>query len=540
MGTGIALDLGSSGFRAQAVDLSQGNIMAGAFTTCHPLPGKNVIDHILFSLTYGQDLAHSIIIKTVNRLIELVADAREIELLAVCGNPIQLGLLTNGEIRDLAFSPDAMMRKGIAMPSRESRVIDARKLGLAACCDILVPPDIKAEVGADAIAMIMKSGMLHEPRAIGIDFDTNAEMALKFGSRILVGSAAAGPAIEGQRGMLAAPGAISDLEYDWGWKCRVLDEEMLPQDGDTVNLADGRTVTRRKARAQGITGTGVIALVSVALEAGYIDPPRIATASGKLSLQDGIDFDEQDLLEVGKAFGALRAGQRTLAEEAGVSREEIDTCYMAGAAGTLSDPSKARYLGLIPSRTRNVHQLGNTSLEMARDLVSGRETLARMEEIADRADHVSFSTSESFKRHYLREYAYWCEGARYSEKKTGPTADRPAMKIVKARENAPRIAMKYFRPGYFIPCSKSHERCAEACPKKALFPRESGFELDLRRCLGASCLRCERACSGFKLGADQNGKQLLNAVQDEKADEGLSCSDQFRRIASYCSSFCSE
>lgn len=501
------MDLGSSGFRAEAVDLSQGNTMAGAIALCHPLPGKNVIDHILFSLTYGQDLAHRIIVKTVNQLIEMVADAKEIELLAVCGNPIQLGLLTNGEIRDLAFSPDAMMRKGIAVPSRDGQVMDARKLGLAAGCDILVPPAIKAEVGADCIAMITKSGMLHEPLAIGIDFGTNAEMVLTKGSRILVGSAAAGPVIEGQhisRGMLAAPGAICDLEYDWGWKCRVLDEEMQPQDGDTVDLADGRTVIRRKARALGITGTGVIALVSVALDAGYVDPPRIATASGKLSLQDGIGFDEQDLLEVGKAFAALRAGQRTLAEGAGVSLEEIDTCFMAGLAGTLSDPNKARNLGLIPSRTRTVHQLGNTSLQMARDLLSGRETLEGMQKIADRAVHVSFSTSENFKRHYLREYAYWCEGARYSEKKTGLTGGLPAMKIVKSGENAPNVAMKYFRPGYFIPGSKSQERCVQACPKKALLLRESGFELDLRLCLEASCLRCERTSPGFRLGADQN------------------------------------
>ncbi len=473
---------------------------------CHPLPGGNVIDHILFSLTYGQDLAHRIVVKAANRLIDLVADAKEIELLAVCGNPIQLGLLTNGEIRDLAFSPDAMMRKGIAMPSREGRVIDAEKLGLAVDCDILVPPAIKAEVGADAIAMIMKSGMLHEPQAIGIDFGTNAEMALKIGSRILVGSAAAGPAIEGQHishGMLAAPGAICDLEYDWGWKCRVLDEEMLPQDGDTVDLANGRILTMRKARAAGITGTGVIALLSVGLEAGYIDPPCIATASGRLSLQDGIDFDEQDLLESGKAFAAMRAGERTLAEEAVIS-EEIGTCYMAGAAGTLSDPNKARYLGLIPSRTRTVHQLGNTSLQMARDLVWGRETLEGMHKIADRAEHVSFSTSESFKRNYLAEYAYWCEGARYPQKKTEQIADRPALRIIKAMENGPNSAMKYFRPGYFIPCSKSQERCAEVCPKNALLLRDGYFELDLRRCLGASCLRCERACPGFRLGADQN------------------------------------
>jgi hypothetical protein len=141
---------------------------------------------------------------------------------------------------------------------------------------------------------------------------------------------------------------------------------------------------------------------------------------------------------------------------------------------------------------------------MARDLVSGRETLAGMQEIADRAEHLSFSKSESFKRHYLREYAYWCEGARYSEKKTGPTGSLPAMKIVNAWENAPRIAMKYFRPGYFIPGSKSYERCVHACPKKALLLRDDCFEVDLRRCLGTSCLRCECACPGFRLGADQN------------------------------------
>jgi methylamine methyltransferase corrinoid protein reductive activase len=505
MGTGVALDLGSSGFRAQAIDLSQGDIMAGACTMCHPLPGKNVIDQILFSLTYGQDLAHRIVIKTINQLIEQVAEANEIELLAVCGNPVQLGLLTNGEIRDLAFSPDAMMRKGIAMPSRESRVVDAATIGLAAGCDILVPPAIKAEVGADAIAMIMKSGMLREPLAIGIDFGTNAEMVLLHRGRILVGSAAAGPAIEGQhisQGMLAAPGAISDLEYDWGWRCRVLDERMQPQAGDTVDLANGRTVVKRKPRAAGITGTGVIALVSIGLEAGYIDPPRIATATGKLTLQDGIDFSEQDLMEAGKAFGALRAGQRSLAEEAEVSMGEIGTCYMAGLAGTLCDPCKARHLGLIPSLTRTVSLLGNTSLEMARDLVSRRETLEGMERVAEKAEHVSFSASENFKRNYLAEYAYWCEGARSPERDAEKKAENAPLKIIRAKEKAPGSPIKYLLPDYRIPGLdvKSNQRCIQACPKRALLLQDGFLEVDLRRCLGVSCLRCERACPGFRLG----------------------------------------
>ena len=83
--------------------------------------------------------------------------------------------------------------------------------------------------------------------------------------------------------------------------------------------------------------------------------------------------------------------------------------------------TKQGTVGLIPANTRIVHQLGNTSLEMAVDLVSGKETLEGMQKIADRAEHVSFSTSETFKQNYLAEYAYWCEGARYSKKRTGPT-----------------------------------------------------------------------------------------------------------------------
>ncbi len=515
MSIGIALDLGSSGFRAQAIDLFEGDISAEACTPWHPLPGGNVIDHILFAMNYGQDIAHSIIIKTVNQLVELIvqsAHSKEIELIAVCGNPMQLGLFTNGELRDLVLSADALKRKGIAIPSRESRIFDAAMLGLDAKCDVLVPPSIKAEVGADAIAMIKKSGMLQTYLGLAIDFGTNAEMALKSGGSLYAASAAAGPAIEGQHigcGMLAAPGAICDLEYDWGWKCRVLDERMSPQDGDTVNLTDGRTVKKRNVHATGITGTGVIALVSTGIEAGYIEPPCIVTNSGKLSLQDGIDFSEEDLLEAGKAFGAIKAGQKTMAAKADISLEEIGKCFMAGAAGSFADPYKARNIGLIPGQTEIAHQLGNTSLEMAADLVCGKETLEGMQAIADKTIHIPFSRSETFKRNYLREYAYWCEGARYSadeadrsEWDTNRPENKPATRIIRARGKMPVSTMKYLRPAYYAPAptSSSPQRCAQACPKRALLWRNDRFEVDLRCCLGASCLRCERACPGFKLG----------------------------------------
>ncbi len=43
---GIALDLGTSGFRTQAIDLDTKETVATAITERHPIPGMNVIDHV--------------------------------------------------------------------------------------------------------------------------------------------------------------------------------------------------------------------------------------------------------------------------------------------------------------------------------------------------------------------------------------------------------------------------------------------------------------------------------------------------------------
>lgn len=74
------------------------------------------------------------------------------------------------------------------------------------------------------------------------DYGTNAEMALKVGNRIYTGSAAAGPAIEGQqisKGMLATPGAIADLRLSGGWQALVLDEKLRLVEGPRINCAAG-------------------------------------------------------------------------------------------------------------------------------------------------------------------------------------------------------------------------------------------------------------------------------------------------------------
>ncbi|MDA3787343.1 MAG: ASKHA domain-containing protein, partial [Desulfobacula sp.] len=266
---GIALDLGTSGFRGQALDLDQnGMIISTAVTTRHPLPGANVMDHLHFAIEQGLDQAHEVIIHAVNKVIDnLKIKNDEVVRLAVCGNPIQLSLFQKIEIRDLAYAGKNKLKAlGVVAPKRDARIIKAREisgLNLPADTDILSPPAVRHEIGADALAMMIQTGMLEKDEiAIATDYGTNAEMALMVNKIVYTGSTAAGPALEGQHikdGLLALPGAICDVAFvpdiagDDGsletsgqdrpmkgsLKTFVLDREMAVQPGDTIDSSTG-------------------------------------------------------------------------------------------------------------------------------------------------------------------------------------------------------------------------------------------------------------------------------------------------------------
>jgi len=238
--TGVAIDIGTSGIRARSLDLEVKTALSGISTACHPVPGGNLFDHLLYASRFGLASAHRIVVKTVNDLIRNLDLPGAPEVIAVCGNPVQISFLTGRAVRDIRYAPESI-RKEPALP-HGAMVLDSREIGLDASCDLLVPPAIRAEVGADAVALIRSAEAAGDGPVLATDFGTNSEMALITDGSIFVGSAAAGPALEGQHirhGMLAAPGAIADLEYDWGWRILVLDDRMELARGDTVDLRTG-------------------------------------------------------------------------------------------------------------------------------------------------------------------------------------------------------------------------------------------------------------------------------------------------------------
>ncbi|MET0071435.1 MAG: methylamine methyltransferase corrinoid protein reductive activase [Candidatus Thiodiazotropha sp.] len=524
----IALDLGTSGFRAQALNLATGEVVSTAITKRHPLPGSNVIDHLHFALELGVEKARNLVLLAINQVLQqLRICLDQVSRLAVCGNPTQLSLFQGMEIRDLAYAGSRKLQAmGVCIPHRAAAIRTANEfpeLALAGDCDVVIPPAVHDEVGADALALIIQSGILNsQETAIAIDYGTNAEMVLNHQGRLFTGSAAAGPALEGQHiscGSLAMPGAITDIEADGeSHRLLVLDGDMLPTLGALINLslATDATVTC-EADATAITGTGVIAALDQALQAGVISPPKINTPDGQLHFGREIFFTESDLGEAGKAIGAIRAGYVTLGVEAGIAPAEITTAYLAGASGTYVDAEKSARLGLIPPCVARVKQLGNTSLAMARELAVTPSKLESMTDLSMRLrpTHTMFARSDTFSKLFLLELSRWTEGMPMATHRE--MLRRFHLPDLPASEGSPSILRSMQRDvgnlgkhGLIILESVGKEvslqlegcvaclSCIKACPADALSidttTHPASISLMHARCNGVACRRCEPEC----------------------------------------------
>lgn len=524
---GVALDLGTSGFRSHLVDLdNNAKILDTAITARHPLPGANIMDHLHYWMDSGSEIGHKIIMETVHNLISLYgADKmKDIRKISICGNPIQLSLFENIEVRDLAFAGKSRLKTlGVTSPDRSAHVSTAGDIGIPGLnpeVEVLIPPAIRHEIGADALAMIMKSHMLEKDETCMVtDYGTNAEMGLYHEGKLYSGSAAAGPAMEGQSikyGMLAAPNVISDVSAndDRTWDNFVLNDRLEAVCTKKVNPLNGIEINVLDYQAKGITGTGVVSTIAEGLRTGVIALPHIANSDKKIHLADGVYISEEDVIEAGKAMGAIRAGHRTLMKEVGVEDDQIRVMYMAGASGTYVDAVKAQYCGMIPRVLEEVYQLGNTSLMMAHDLLKNPETLDEMQSVANSisANHIMFAGNPIFEKMYILELAYWTEGMDMDMFNMMMEMDGlgtmpaivPPKKVVRiVKSDIPDVgASVHSMDVVGISLSASFDgctgcrKCERRCPESALAVNDLSdgkYEINVRSdlCLGTACRKCE-------------------------------------------------
>ena len=396
---GMALDLGTTTLVLSVLDTEGRPLVRATAANPQQAFGADVMSRIAFAradpdaLELLQRSMHERITRMAKALCrETNIEPSGIRRLCAAGNTCMQHLFAGinpAPLGTYPYKPASRFGCAIEMPGLEESVSTARDgtgpLGLAPDLEVYLAPVISGFIGGDIAAGMLATGLLDAPgTSLLVDVGTNGEILLARDGRATATSTAAGPAFEGaslSSGMLAGPGAIERVEMDGGLR---------------LDVIGGR-------EPSGLCGTGVLSAVAGLLEQGIIDRSgRIVSpeawhegARGRLSdrygmvdgkpafrLAPGVWITQEDVRQVQLAKAAVRAGIDLILEHAGLSPEDVERIYVAGAFGLRLDAADAVAIGLFPPVFRDrALFVGNTSLAGAERLLARpgeRESLAQV------------------------------------------------------------------------------------------------------------------------------------------------------------------
>ncbi len=409
---GLAVDLGTSKIALFLTDLESGETLATRGFMNPQLPyGEDVMSRIQYANT-GMEAAaelQKLAVDALNREIsEMLKPLRlavsDIVEMSLVGNTAMHHLFTGLPVAQLGFAP--------YVPATTSAVeASAEELGVSMLSQgrVYLPPPIAGFVGSDMLAAILAT-RLHRLRGpvLLMDLGTNTEVALKVDDRIVCCSCASGPAFEGgalRHGMRAAEGAIERVRLD--------------SRGDIV------ISTVDNAAPAGICGSGILDALAALRDAGVItaagrlQPGRsgVVEENGEPAFRlapyadgDGwITVTQNDVREVQKAKGAVRAGIEMLMDHTGVAPSELRRVVIAGAFGNYIDPLSALAIALIPPiDPRGISQVGNAAGVGARALLCSRTARREAERLARRLEYLELVA-------YPKTELFFASGMMFSE-----------------------------------------------------------------------------------------------------------------------------
>ena len=250
-------------------------------------------------------------------------------------------------------------------------------------------------LGGDIVSGTLATGFYRrEGICAFFDIGTNGELVLGNRDFLLCGAGAAGPALEGgsvKTGMRAVEGAVDRV----GW-----------QNGDLQVHVLG------EGAARGICGSGIVDLLAGAVPPrvdgpeGQAEPgksPRIQKREDSWAVEyaPGLFFDQEDIEEFVKTKAAAYTMVEYVLRESGISLEELETFYVAGAFGKHVDKESAIAIGLYPDLDRDrLVSAGNASLEGASQLLLDRSLLEDLDGILERMIYIQFGGGGGFPPYY--------------------------------------------------------------------------------------------------------------------------------------------
>lgn len=411
---GVAVDIGTTSVVGMLVDLVTGESKLTA-SRMNPQVARG--DDVVSRLTYisenenGLQDLHDRIIGCINEIIaELCEKAavppERIYELAAVGNTTMNHIF-------LGIDPQKVAQAPFAAVVREAANVKASDIGISInpLGNVYTSPNIAGFVGGDTVGVILATGMLHgDSIRLAIDIGTNGELVLATKDRVVSCSTAAGPAFEGARirhGMRAAAGAIDKAVFNNGVH--------------VTTIAD--------APPRGICGTGLIDSVAEMVRTGVVDytgriidtdeadlpgflKERIVDndAGNEFVLVDADKTDngksiiltQRDVREVQLAKGAIRAGIQILLSELGLTPDDIDEVYLAGAFGNFIRRSMAKQLGLLPDiPSEKIAFVGNAAATGAKMVLAAKELRDEAERISREVEYIELAGRPDFQQEFM-------------------------------------------------------------------------------------------------------------------------------------------
>ncbi len=389
---GLAVDLGTSKIALFLVDLETGETIANLGFMNPQLPfGEDVMSRIQYantSVDAGSELQRLVVQGLNDELSELLKPLglapSDIVETCLVGNTAMHHLFAGLPVTQLGFAP--------YVPATTSAVeVRSEDLGLSMLPQgqVYLPPPIAGFVGSDMLAAIIATRLHRQAGPVLLmDLGTNTEVALKVDSRIVCCSCASGPAFEGgalRHGMRAAEGAIEKVRVD--------------SRGDVIVSTVGNT------DPEGICGSGILDSLAALKDTGIITPagrmsrdhPGVMEENGEPAFRlapfadgDGwVTITQNDVREVQKAKGAVRAGIEMLMDHTGIRASDLKRIIIAGAFGNYIDPLSALSIALIPPiSSKRISQVGNAAGVGARAMLCSSSLRREAERLASRLEYL--------------------------------------------------------------------------------------------------------------------------------------------------------
>ena len=386
---GIGFDIGSTTLAAYLTSLETGKVLSVS-SGMNPqiFYGEDLISRIDYINTHPKGLKtlQKAVVGVLNELVDNLCkennlSQRDIKKATFVGNTCMNHIILGVDPKSLGEAPyEPVFYNSVVKKSEE--------IGININGDLFFFPNIAGFVGGDTVGVIL-SAMKEDggETALAVDIGTNGEMALRHKGRLLVCSAAAGPAFEGggiSCGMRGAIGAV---------------------DSACVEKGEVKVHVIGEVEPLGICGSGLVDLTATLVDEEIID--ETGRMEEDFVISQKVSLTPKDVRNLQLAKGSIGAAIKTLLSYVGLSEKDLDKIYLAGGFGNYLNKKSAVQIGLLPNIDLDkIIPIGNAAGSGAVLALINTDEWEATEKIRAEAEHVELAHSSDYQMNLMESMMF--------------------------------------------------------------------------------------------------------------------------------------